>query len=439
MSPVVSYNLTVKKYLMTLILLILSAAGCAEAPQAVPTPSSIPLFAETAVPEVIPVPPQAILTSPPAAAPSLTPTFTASPTPTQTPTPGISGPVDFPAGVNPLTGLVVADPALLSLAPGLISISNAPVTTRPQSGLSYAARVYEFYLGQGDTRFLAVFYGGLPPLAAPDGTQVELGPLRSGRLPYETLRNFYNGYLVFASASDVVLAQLRDYQIVQNPNITDINGASIPVTRMLELGRDMFASLGRPNLDGQSFDPQPPDGGKPADKLWMAFHYYSQVFWKYDSQLGAYTRWQDNGPGTPLRQFTDRLNDQPLAYENVVVLFTNYQRYTETYFNIDLKYVYRWPALLFRDGKMYKIYWTTRSEAYEKKTGKLRQPRFIDYEGQPFPLKPGQTWVEIAQLGNSVYETVDSQDYSRLRGSLSPGSGVWAVFFIPPEILPEKK
>jgi hypothetical protein len=430
----------VKKILRLAAILLLSATGCMNAPQPNPTPCCSTLSSETAaVPQVLSTPRPPVLTPlPPTATSFPSPTASATPIPSPTATLGASGPFSFPTDVNPLTGLAVDNPALLSLAPGLISISNSPVTTRPQAGLSYASRVYEFYLGEGATRFLAVFYGRLPPLTAPDGSPVELGPLRSGRLPYETLRDFYNGYLVFASASDQVLSQLHNYQIVQNPNIEDINGASIPVTRMLELGQEMFHNLGSPNLNGQRFDPQIPEGGKPAGKLWMAFHLYSQVFWKYDSQLGAYTRWQDDGPGTPLRQFSDRINQKPLAYQNVVVLFTNYQRYTETYFNIDLKYVYRWPALLFRDGQVYKIYWTTRSESYEKTTGKLRQPRFIDAAGQPFPLKPGQTWVEIAQLGNPTYETVDSEDYLHLRNGLLPGSGVWAVFFIPPEIQPKK-
>ena len=98
-------------------------------------------------------------------------------------------------------------------------------------------------------------------------------------------------------------------------------------------------------------------------------------------------------------------------------MFTNYVRYTETYFNIDLKFVYRWPALLFRDGKVYKIYWTTRNDAYEKRTGQLRAPRFIDYDGNPFPLKPGQTWIHIVTLPTEV---------------LDKGSGNWFVQFYAP-------
>ena len=65
-------------------------------------------------------------------------------------------------GVNPLTGLPVADPALLKIPALLVSISHFPATGRPQAGLSFAPFVYEYYITEGATRFLAVFYGAFP-------------------------------------------------------------------------------------------------------------------------------------------------------------------------------------------------------------------------------------------------------------------------------------
>ncbi len=373
---------------------------------------------------------------PPSATASLTASLVPTATLTPTPAPFVSGPLQYPANVNPLTGLLLEEPDNLALAPGLLSISNAPASARPQAGLSYASQVYEFYLGEGASRFLAVFYGLLPPLSNADGQAIELGPLRSGRLHYETLRRFYNGYLVFASASDVVLPHLEQYQIIQNQNIDDINGARIPVSRLVELGHDTAAELGSPAISGLSFDPAVPPNGKNAERLWMIYHYYDQVYWKYDSEQQAYTRWQDDGEGTDLRQAVDQLNGQPLEYENVIVLFADYQRYTETLFNINLSYITRYPALLFRDGQMYEIYWSTRNEDYEKTTGKLRPPRFVDAKGNTFPLKPGQSWIEIVQLHNSYFETVDTRDFFRLTNTRQPGSGTWAVYFIPPDFQP---
>jgi hypothetical protein len=69
--------------------------------------------------------------------------------------------------INALTGQAVIDESLLEIPAVLISISHFPATARPQSGLSFAPWVYEFYITEGATRFLAVFYGQLPAVAPP--------------------------------------------------------------------------------------------------------------------------------------------------------------------------------------------------------------------------------------------------------------------------------
>ncbi|MDZ4158426.1 MAG: DUF3048 domain-containing protein, partial [Anaerolineaceae bacterium] len=144
--------------------------------------------------------------STPAASPTALP-----PTVIPTGTPFASGPDEFPAGVNPLSGLPVSEADLdnLKLAPALVSISNFPIDTRPQAGLSYSPLVFEIYIGVGQSRFLALFYGDYPPteFAAGEasGTDVKIGPIRSGRLPYETLRRMYHGFMVISGASKRVL------------------------------------------------------------------------------------------------------------------------------------------------------------------------------------------------------------------------------------------
>ncbi len=93
-----------------------------------------------------------------------TSTTTASPTPTPTEEKTLLGPdlEDFPPGYNPLTGLPVSDPANLHLPALLISITNFPPSARPQGGLSFAPYVFELFIGEGMTRFLALFYGEYP-------------------------------------------------------------------------------------------------------------------------------------------------------------------------------------------------------------------------------------------------------------------------------------
>ncbi len=101
-------------------------------------------------------------------APTLISTPTLLPSVTSTPQPRLSpityGPElkDFPSGINPLTGREVADPSLLNFPAVLVSISNMPVTARPQAGPGFAPWVFELFIGEGATRFMGVFYGDYP-------------------------------------------------------------------------------------------------------------------------------------------------------------------------------------------------------------------------------------------------------------------------------------
>jgi len=74
---------------------------------------------------------------------------------------------DFPADVNPFTGLPVADPPLLEQPALLVSITHFPPEVRPQGGLSFAPWVFEYLIATGTTRFAAVFHGQFPYPEAP--------------------------------------------------------------------------------------------------------------------------------------------------------------------------------------------------------------------------------------------------------------------------------
>jgi len=365
--------------------------------------------------------------------PSVTPLPTSTTTPTATPLPLPVGPDEFPRGINPLTGLPASDPSLLELPPALVSISNSPCTARPQAGLSTSAWVYELYIGEGATRYLAVFYGDYPQKTNTD-EQPWLGPVRSGRLPYEKLRQLYRGFLVFASASPRVLPFLDKYEILYGPDEEDVNDAVISTEKLRSLAEEYLLEVGKPMPTGNRYDITRPTQGQPGSVLWVPYHETAQAIWRYDQSLGAYTRYQDNCDGKTFIQATDRLNGEALAYENVIVLFTDIHFYDLTLFEIEFTYIKRYPALLFRDGIMQEIYWTTANEAYEQSTGLLRPIRFTDYDGNPIPLKPGKTWVEIVPRFTQYNETVDSTDYNELKNGLQPGSSVWALHIFPPVI-----
>ena len=347
-------------------------------------------------------------------------------------------------GLNPLTGLPVQNPVNLLLPPALVSVTNFPPTSRPQAGLSFSPIVFELYIGEGMTRYLALFYGDYPQAALPAGSgdvQSELtaglpqpetasiGPVRSGRLPYEYVRKLYNGFIVMASAYQKVADQISDYVNVFGDDNTDPNSALIPVEKLEEIAKANKSDLSADSLTGMVFDSQVPADGKNAPSLWIFYAYKNQVFWRYNPADGSYHRWQDNADGQTFIEQTDRLNGEPLTYENVIVLFADHEVTNKYLIDIDLLYVKKGKALLFRDGQMYEIYWTTKSEEYEKTTGKLRPIRFIDADGNPFPLKPGQTWIELVTPYTTYWETVDSEKYNQLVAGRSKGSGYWGLYF----------
>ena len=363
--------------------------------------------------------------------------------------PGQIGPQVYPAGVNPLTGLPVINPENLAIPPALVSITNFPVSARPQAGLSFSPFVFEIYIGEGMTRYLAMFYGDFPQLPKDSGSgtaattgnsgvgavtdNAMVGPIRSGRLPYEGLRKLFNGFLVMASGSSAVVPSLNQYTNVYGSDADSINSALIDVTKLEQIAQKNQKRLGDLSLQGLAFNEAVPAGGVKGERIWLKYAYLNQVNWLYDPESGAYNRYQDHADGATFDLITDRLNGEALTFENVVVLFAPHEVVRPTIIDINLMYMKKMPALLFRDGQMYKIYWTTISEEYERTTGNLRPIRFMDANGNPFPLKPGQTWVEIVQQFTPYYEVPDSQVYYDLANKKEPGSGVWAIKWYPPQ------
>jgi hypothetical protein len=378
-------------------------------------------------------------TTEPTTAFTLSPTRSTAPTATIVPIPLKSN--DYPSGINPLTGLPVKEPANLSLPPVLASISNFPPTARPQAGLSFSPIVFEVFIGDGMTRNLAVFYGDYPEQLAngqgeknsiSDLPEPVIGPIRSGRISYEKIRELFNGFLIMASAYKSVAVELNQYTNIFGSDASDVNSAMLKVSQLKNIAMSSKKVVGEAALSGMSFNPVPPEGSQVAHSLWMHYAYLNQIFWRYNESDGFFHRFQDNADGSTFIEATDRLNGEALKYSNVIVLFVKHEVLQKYVIDLDLLYKKREDALLFRDGKIYKIYWTTRSEEYEKATGKLRPIRFIDYDGNPFPLKPGQTWIEVVPLGLQAWETVNSEKYNQLMAGNVKGSGYWAIRFKDP-------
>jgi len=337
-------------------------------------------------------------------------------------------PENVPQGYNPLTGLPVADPSTLKLPAVLVSITNFPPSARPQAGLSFSPWVYEIYIAEGMTRYLAAFYGDFPKAAvsansgaanAPQAPSAEVGPVRSGRLPYVYIRDaFQDSCLVYAGATEQIRAQLRGCAMVFGSDSTNINSAMLDVTRMQKIAEQNKRPTDNFNYTGNLFTSQAQSQGAPASQIDVYYSYLNQAQWKFDSASGAYLKFDDFADGSgKFKPATDRLTGKQLAFSNVVVLYAQHTVLNPYIIDINLKAGEKGRAVIFRDGQKFDAYWTTVNGDYEKSTGLRRPLRLVDANGNPFALKPGQTWIHTVTLASLVQDK---------------GAGQWRLRFYAP-------
>jgi hypothetical protein len=519
------------------------------------TPASTPVTTSTAAP----VPATASATLP---APTSTPAFTATPQPFL---PVVDlGPEqqNFPANVNPLTARAVSDPSLLGLPALLVSISNMPVTARPQAGPAFASWVFELFIGKGASRFMNVFYGEYPrivpnvtggcavsapvlrspgawignrvwldenqngaqddwefgvggvcvrllaassravlaetttdsngyyafdlpatdvliqfvrpefyeftsanigaedhdsdadpsgetvifrptatasyfdaglllasdaPIATPSivppnwfiPNEPYVGPIRSGRLTYNQIgKLFPNSCLVYASAAWDIGERLDACEIVRGADTTTPNSALLKVTRLRELAEENLNPKQPVNYSGNLFSYALPPNGQPADALHIYYHSFTQSGWQYDPVSQTYLRSTDQADGKgELAPANDRLTGRQMAFENVIVLFAEHERFRHNQFEINLRLGQKGWAWLFRDGQAFKIQWSTLSRDWEQTTGLLRPIHFVDSNNNLIPLRPGRTWIHLVTPYSAV---------------INEGDGNWRMQFVEP-------
>ncbi|MBE3067402.1 MAG: DUF3048 domain-containing protein [Chloroflexi bacterium] len=332
--------------------------------------------------------------------PTVTPSSQPSPTPLH-PSEGNS-PSNFPSNVNPLTGLQVADPTLLDRRPLLIKVSNLPRSIRPQWGLSLADIVFEYYTEEGGTRFAALFYGNNADM---------VGPIRSGRFIDAHLVRGYKAVFAFGSA---YVAEMDRFLSSEFADRLVIEGSSTPLFRNDPNGlNNLMANTAtlsayatskgiqnrRQNLDGMSFNLTAPAAGKPA--MQVIVRYSGSIYnrWDYDTSTGKYLRFSDsdndyNNQNEQYAPATDRLTGQPIAFNNVVVLYVTHELYSAGIY--DILFSGSGDGVAFRDGQAVQVKW----QRNDTDVVSLTNP-----DGTPFSFKPGTTWFEVVGVNSTVQQT----------------------------------
>jgi len=151
-----------------------------------------------------------------------------------------------------------------------------------------------------------------------------------------------------------------------------------------------------------SFKIDPPADGQEVSHIFVRYSAAIYNRWDYDTAAGKYLRFSDttedlnSGQSEQYAQLTDRLTNQPIAFDNVVVLYVIQEVYsTDSKGNkiYDILFSGSGDAYAFRDGQMYQVKW----QRNDTDVVSLTNP-----DGTPFAFKPGTTWFEVMGISSQV-------------------------------------
>jgi hypothetical protein len=311
--------------------------------------------------------------------------------PTSSPSPSLD--------VCPLTGEGVSDIKVLERRPLAVKISNFPPIVRPQAGLSYADVVFEHLSEAGLTRLTAIFL-------CKDAEKV--GSIRSARLIDLEIPAMFKAIFAYSGASAGVKQRIMEsdfFDRVISPDFGHSGFVRIPSegkayehtlfsdTKSLWKIAEERGLNERQDLSGWTFSDEPPEGGSPATSIEILYTpKYASAEYQYDPGREAYLR---SIFGEPHR---DELTGEQIAVRNVVVLYANHLETDivedstgpRIYYSIEIQIWGEGKAIVFRDGQAFEGKWV-RPQRHDL-------VRFVDDAGNPIPLKPGNTWIQVVPL-----------------------------------------
>ena len=269
---------------------------------------------------------------------------------------------------------------------------------------------------------------GLIPSVEPDPADIppaEIGPVRSARLIHIHLQNsLQDSCLIYAGATNEIEDRIPGCATVFKRGDGGM-GAMLDISRMVAISEDNYRREGSDfNYANNLFTEKIPSGGKPARQLDMFFSQLNQSKWVYDPTYQGWLRYVDNtSEQTEFHVDVDRLSGRQIFFDNVIVLFVEHELEAPLIIEMHLEQGETGPGFAFRDGQMYDIQWSTRSGDYEKKTGFRRPIAFLDKDGNPFPLRPGRSWIVIA-TPYSDYSQLEPGQW-KFRIYAPPGTGLY--------------
>jgi hypothetical protein len=342
--------------------------------------------------------------------PTNTPTATNTPSPTPTPI----GPFFYPEGINPLTGLQYPSAAALERRNLIVKISNFPPVVRPQSGVNAADVVYEYEVEGGVTRFAAIYRSNAPEV---------VGPVRSGRLLDIELVTMHESLFAYSGASgpvqELILGQDWRFQVI-SPSIGDNceeagfcrierPGIAFEHTLFVDTNKVWERATARGinqgfRAKGFAFEREVPEGGVPANDIFVDWYGQISARWQYDTDTDRYLRYTDSVP------HFDAADGDQIWTNNLVIIEVEHIDRPDLFesgasnasIEIDLNDQGR--AILIRDGQAYQGFW----RRPDNDPGTALQ--LIAGDGTPLKMRPGRTWVSVVRWLGDTTITEDQVD-----------------------------
>ncbi|MBN2177324.1 MAG: DUF3048 domain-containing protein [Demequinaceae bacterium] len=308
----------------------------------------------------------------------------------------------IPEIVWPLTGLgaVGVDQANLDRVAIGVKIENG-YYARPQTGLEYADIVFEEYINNSATRFLAVFHTYYPE---------EVGPVRSARNMDPNIIGSFDTALVASGcnfAVQYVFQNVHQYLFMEDAKYSGVTKGYIwysegffrvsPTISMHSLRVDLgplaesAVEKGASPASQQFYYAYPADTatatieGTPVGTIDIRFSGNARPHWNWDAESRLWKRFEFDDPH--LTKDGNQISAANIVILKVRVAYTNGVN--------PESFVIRTndPGFVASGGKVIPILWS--------KADRTDTFHLTTLEGEPVHLAPGTTWVEMVPRSGS--------------------------------------
>lgn len=283
--------------------------------------------------------------------------------------------------MNRLNGSYIEEQKYEAVAVMIGNTSHA----RPQSGLSLADIVYEISVETMTiTRYMAIFSSEFPD---------KVGPIRSVRVPFVIMLHEWDiGFAHFGGASvgeGDALSLLEDtYVPIRYDGVLGINteyfsrdsSRVAPHNAYMDLEA---ASKELPNMSPRSHFPFNKDAlysGDAATTVKINYTNDIRNGYVYDETLGRYEKYLNDAPQI------DDYTDESIYVTNVIVQHADHRMVEKAQYVL-VNFFYSGVAEYFIQGQHMTGKWV--KDFTDDTT------HFLDAEGNPIELLPGNTWIHI--------------------------------------------